>query len=1062
MLSGGTVNTWSSEIIAGETAIRAEGAVTLTCSDIIGGSEPAIAAGEIVQDTSYVEPALPGVTPVWRIPQWQGSDANGIFLDIGDDPPASAHESHLYWMNIDLEPQKLTAGMWQEVELPGFDADTPGEYTAYYSLTGFRFLDSIEGVSRLPVTVTVMEPDKQYLVYSDYIGDGRTMVSLHPRWGEENWQDWEDIAISWSEDDGETWEHTTARNPHEGVSFENRWIYFNFLEEETLYLIRAEIIGGKLAGTTNTLRHWYSNAGKPPPSGGDRDGGDREGGEENPPTIPVPPDPPDETDPPVPPGETEQPQIPPPGAGIPRSGGDRSPSVPDTAAPATAETPALEAGAAHDSGSAPEPAANGGLHRPESAVPLSDAPPEADSAVDEDTAGPRTADSTVGSLLPPESDDTQHRQADGYIPPIPLMIACLVLGLLVVAFAILYRRKESAAALLAVGVSLLAFSLFQLSGRYDNKYTWPRHPTGKGVTALQQAAYVRTPLLYLVDGWAYYDGLLLPEEARAAEPDDVFYLGRYGGFDLGDPQAAPHGAATYRMVIEAGDEVRDYSLELTRIYSRWRLWINGELRHDEGMSPAGTVPEAGAGSVTFRASGDIELGYQVADDTGYYSGMVYPPAFGSPAAVDRMLVLRMLSHCLACVLAGAIGLLCLFAALRLRYPRPYFALTCLCACLIGCTAYPLLEYFGLSGSGWLVAERFCYYGIFACLLWMQGKLCGMPKKLRAAAMIIALSVCGSVLIQPLLQPATAAPLYLYSRVLEGYKWLTAVYLIAATAWSLRFGKQAAGALLCGFGFFAAALLSDRLLPLHEPVLLGWPVEMAGFVIAVLAAVLLLLDTARLDRAYRESKFQLTENRMSAMLGQIRPHFIFNSLASIKNMIEGNPGAEKAIVAFSKYLRVNIDAFSRNKPIPFAEELKHVEQYLWLEKLRFEEDLEVVYDIRESDFTLPVLTLQPIVENAVLHGVARKQGKGTVAIRTERTEKNIRIIVSDNGVGFDPAAPPEDGRKRTGIDNVRERLEALCDGSLTVNGTPGQGTEALIEIPIAKESRHENEYDRGRR
>ncbi len=194
------------------------------------------------------------------------------------------------------------------------------------------------------------------------------------------------------------------------------------------------------------------------------------------------------------------------------------------------------------------------------------------------------------------------------------------------------------------------------------------------------------------------------------------------------------------------------------------------------------------------------------------------------------------------------------------------------------------------------------------------------------------------------------------------------------------------------------------------------------------------------------KRKIDEYRTQLMLSQIRPHFLYNSLTSISDLCEGNPEAQKALLAFSEYLRANMDSLSQNSPIPFEEELRHTRHYLWLEKLRFEERLNIEYDIAGTDCMLPPLTLQPIVENAVFHGIMAREAGGTVTIRAVSAGGVFCVSVADDGVGFDPSRPPSDGRPHLGIANVRFRLAALCGGALSIHSRPGGGTVAVIEIP----------------
>ncbi|MDL2271957.1 histidine kinase [Desulfovibrio sp. OttesenSCG-928-I05] len=197
---------------------------------------------------------------------------------------------------------------------------------------------------------------------------------------------------------------------------------------------------------------------------------------------------------------------------------------------------------------------------------------------------------------------------------------------------------------------------------------------------------------------------------------------------------------------------------------------------------------------------------------------------------------------------------------------------------------------------------------------------------------------------------------------------------------------------------------------------------------------------------KERELALAESRAAVMLSQIGPHFLQNALTGIGSLCQIDPQkARRATVHFARYLRGNMDSLTNKNLIPFSEELEHVTHYLWLESMRFEEKLCVQTDVPAQDFSIPPLTLQPLVENAVRHGITKKDGGGTVTIRSEETENTWRVIVADDGVGFVSSTVP-DGHRHVGIANVRNRIAALCGGSLKIDSQPGSGTTAVLEIP----------------
>ena len=195
------------------------------------------------------------------------------------------------------------------------------------------------------------------------------------------------------------------------------------------------------------------------------------------------------------------------------------------------------------------------------------------------------------------------------------------------------------------------------------------------------------------------------------------------------------------------------------------------------------------------------------------------------------------------------------------------------------------------------------------------------------------------------------------------------------------------------------------------------------------------------------KAELQESKISIMLSQMQPHFIFNTLNTIYHLCEFNPDAARSTInSFSNYLRNNIDNLGHSDMIPFEKEMSFVKNYLDIEKVRFDDELEITYDIAVTSFKLPILTVQPIVENAVKHGTSKKEGVSRLYISTRETADCFVIEIRDTGVGFDTNQTPSDEHKHVGITNVRQRLEHLCSGTLTIASTVGEGTTAIIKIP----------------
>ena len=192
-----------------------------------------------------------------------------------------------------------------------------------------------------------------------------------------------------------------------------------------------------------------------------------------------------------------------------------------------------------------------------------------------------------------------------------------------------------------------------------------------------------------------------------------------------------------------------------------------------------------------------------------------------------------------------------------------------------------------------------------------------------------------------------------------------------------------------------------------------------------------------------------EQRIETMMAQIQPHFLFNSLTAIRAAYRTDEEkGETALTAFSEYLRHNMDALTQERMIPLQKELQHVEHYLFLQKLRFGDKLQVRWELETTELRLPSLTLQPLVENAVTYGVRQTTtGTGTVTIRSQDCRDHFEITVTDDGPGLMTIGEAGDGdRSHIGLQNVRARLQLVCGGELRIRSEPGRGVVATIVLP----------------
>lgn len=203
--------------------------------------------------------------------------------------------------------------------------------------------------------------------------------------------------------------------------------------------------------------------------------------------------------------------------------------------------------------------------------------------------------------------------------------------------------------------------------------------------------------------------------------------------------------------------------------------------------------------------------------------------------------------------------------------------------------------------------------------------------------------------------------------------------------------------------------------------------------------------AEQDRKIAEQDRELTEIRIATMMSQIKPHFIYNTLGSIEQLCELDPAmAEKMVHNFAKYLRGNFGELDNKRPIRMSQEIAHCKYYVSIEQVRFP-DIKIIFDIQIDDFQIPALSVQPLIENAIKHGLMKLPKGGSVWISSYETEHTYCVKVEDNGVGFDTSVLLKD-RKQIGLRNIQGRLQAMCNGTLTVKSSPGMGTRVLIQLP----------------
>lgn len=221
------------------------------------------------------------------------------------------------------------------------------------------------------------------------------------------------------------------------------------------------------------------------------------------------------------------------------------------------------------------------------------------------------------------------------------------------------------------------------------------------------------------------------------------------------------------------------------------------------------------------------------------------------------------------------------------------------------------------------------------------------------------------------------------------------------------------------------------------------------------------NSTRIERKLEDQQRMLLQARMDALVSQINPHFLFNTLNTISSLIRVDPDtARSVLLKLSRILRRRLKVQAHF--LALKEELEFIDDYLDIEVVRFgPEKLRIVKDIDPAaeEVVVPSMILQPLVENAIRHGLAPKIGGGAITLRARRHNHRLQIEIEDDGVGIAPGRRLEPQGSGIGIRNVTERLRVLFGEqfSLRVEGEPGKGTRISFEIPelVVKESAAES-------
>lgn len=648
------------------------------------------------------------------------------------------------------------------------------------------------------------------------------------------------------------------------------------------------------------------------------------------------------------------------------------------------------------------------------------------------------------------------------------------------------KKRIGIAGLWAIGAFLLALVLFQLLHQLDNKYT-AGPPYGKeGSFSFGEENLSQERPLFLIDGWEIHpDVLLTPAQLseKATSPPAHLYIGQYPNFSFLSPGHAAFGKATYRLQLQYAGSPRILALEVPEIFTHYRLWIDGRESF-----PA-------YGSIAFWADSTTELVLAVENQSHYYSGITYPPALGTPEAINRMFFIRNLFYSVLCLIPLT---LCLYAVAawfsKERSKRfVHFGLLCLFFSLH--CAHPFFSQMNLNGTLWYAIEDVTWMAVLyeiIVLCTIEAKLDGKlwyRRGVRPLA-IAACALCGIAVLWII--PNSDSIINLYGTLLDSYKLLCWLYLLFCTVWGLSAKGDGGTLILAGGGVLGAAMVVNLLdNNRFEPIFTGWQTEYAGFVLVLFFWLLTvrhvkdLLRRNRLLTQHLEDEVQHRTAELHSVLEE-RKAFFSDLAHNLKAPMAAIHGFTDLILRGNLYLdqdlRGHIDkisganeelcrrmqalgdlnAFDKITEAPQLIDVDHLLSQIYIDNEPEAAISGILFQVEKLNQQIFIYAqrkkLLLLFENLIYNAFSFTPEDGNITLSPQLDEGFVTITVTDTGTGIAPEHLPhiferfyigrENKNEGSGLGLYIAQITVdELGGSIAVSSVVDKGTTFTIRLPV---------------
>lgn len=597
----------------------------------------------------------------------------------------------------------------------------------------------------------------------------------------------------------------------------------------------------------------------------------------------------------------------------------------------------------------------------------------------------------------------------------------------------------------------LLFALLVIAGLVINARLWDNQMPSARNGVIDLGEWDGEKTIEIKGDWEFYWDRLLTHKEIAGEkqaPILVAAPGKWEDYNINGSSLPGKGKATYRVHVTGAEAGRRYGVRIQSMFTAYRLYIDDTLIAQNGSfgdtvsAPISAYRPQLAGFMPAKDNFDLIL--QISNDANGLGGMREAVIFG---AYEQVSAFDRLISVVGAYAASGIVVTCLFFIIFFAMHRGEKDMLI----LSGISMIILLKYLTIGDV--MLAELIPDLSVrsvlrldFLSTVWTQFLLVyfvyyAYVKLVPRWQVMTVLAYCAGATLFILLVPFDIAT-SVYPAV--NLVLLLVLGLVTAHLYrAAREGREGASLLLGAIWLilllaFYEVFLSDRSQGYYLMKNLHFDYLLFGLAqVAVLAL--------RYRRAQRLE--------IAHLKGQIRPHFIHNALTSIISISRTDPDrARELLLDFSSYLRGFYD-YGRDELVSFSQELELVQAYAALEQARFGKKLRLECHIETEDFLLPSLVLQPLVENAFVHGLREKDNDGTVTAYSRMVKnRKVRIGVRDNGAGFSVRNDPV--RQGVGIENTNRRLYKLYRTSLVYLVPEGGGCEVYFEIPYKGVEKHE--------